>query len=153
MDAIVTRARALRGTAEVPGDKSISHRALILASLAEGTCRIEGLATGADVRSTASCLRALGVRIDDDGTVHGVGLHGLRAPEAPLDCGNSGTTMRLLAGVLAGSGVGGVLDGDDSLRGRPMARVLEPLRAMGAICSSVNGRAPLRFTPGARRSP
>ena len=150
MDAIVIRARELRGTATVPGDKSISHRALIFAALAEGPCRIDGLATGADVRSTAHCLRRLGVRIDDDGTVHGVGLHGLRAPAEPLDCGNSGTTMRLLAGVLAGSGVGGVLDGDESLRRRPMARVLEPLRAMGAICEGAGGRAPLTFAPGTR---
>ncbi len=148
MDAIVRAAAGMEGEATVPGDKSISHRALIFAALAEGPCRIEGLSTGADVRSTASCLRQLGVCIDADGTVHGVGLHGLRAPEAPLDCGNSGTTMRLLAGVLAGSGVGGTLDGDESLRRRPMARVLDPLRAMGAICEATDGRAPLHFAPG-----
>lgn len=148
MEAIVERARTLQGEAEVPGDKSISHRALIFTALAEGTCRLEGLADGADVRSTAACLRALGVRIDDDGTVHGVGLHGLRTPAEPLDCGNSGTTMRLLAGVLAGSGIGGALDGDASLRRRPMARVLDPLRAMGARCQGADGaRAPLHFTP------
>ncbi|WP_373047050.1 3-phosphoshikimate 1-carboxyvinyltransferase [Vulgatibacter sp.] len=148
MDAIVRAAAGMEGEATVPGDKSISHRALIFAALAQGRCRIEGLSTGADVRSTASCLRQLGVRIDADGTVHGVGLHGLRAPEAPLDCGNSGTTMRLLAGVLAGSGVGGTLDGDESLRRRPMARVIDPLRAMGAACETTDGRAPLHFAPG-----
>jgi len=153
VEAIVERAANLRGEAAVPGDKSISHRALILAAIAEGACRIEGLATGADVRSTASCLRALGVRIESDGdatVVHGAGLHGLRPPAGTLDCGNSGTTMRLLAGVLAGSGVGGVLDGDASLRRRPMGRVLDPLRAMGAEAAAVDGRAPLRIAPGAR---
>ena len=153
MKAVVATAGELRGITAVPGDKSISHRALIFAALAEGSCRIEGIARGADVLSTVACLRALGVRIDDDGeamVVHGVGLRGLRTPAAPLDCGNSGTTMRLLAGVLAGSGVGGTLTGDASLRGRPMRRVLDPLRAMSADCSGEDGHAPLHFAPGAR---
>lgn len=152
MEAIVHPAPSFRGEAAVPGDKSISHRALIFAALAEGICRIEGLATGADVRSTIRCLRDLGVRIETEGTaatVHGVGLHGLRPAPGPLDCGNSGTTMRLLAGVLAGSGVGGILDGDESLRRRPMDRVLDPLRAMGARCAATMGRAPLRIEPNA----
>lgn len=147
----------LHGTLRVPGDKSISHRALIFAALAEGRCRIENLSPGEDVRSTARCLVGLGVPIVRDGEaviVDGVGLAGLRTPAEPLDCGNSGTTMRLLAGVLAGSGAGGILDGDESLRRRPMKRVLAPLRAMGASCTGVRDekndeRAPLRFDRGA----
>ncbi len=136
-----------------PGDKSISHRALILAALGSGPCEVTNLAPGADVRSTASCLQALGahVRIDASAArVRGGGLSGLRAPEGPLDCGNSGTTMRLLCGVVAGSAVGGALDGDDSLRRRPMKRVLQPLRQMGALAQATSTAAgeetaPLRF--------
>lgn len=157
MRALIRRAARLTGSAQPPGDKSISHRALIFSALARGTCKVENLSPGEDVRSTAACLRQLGVRIDAEGsgaTVFGAGLEGLRSPAGVLDCGNSGTTMRLLAGVLAGANVGGVLDGDESLRGRPMKRVLQPLRQMGAVCQGtmdVKGeeRAPLRFEPGA----
>jgi len=118
----------------VPGDKSISHRALIFNAVAAGRARIENLATGEDVASTAVCLRALGVPVGADG-VEGVGLHGLKAPQGPLDCGNSGTTMRLLAGLLAGQPFETTLLGDASLTRRPMDRVSEPLAAMGARVS------------------
>jgi 3-phosphoshikimate 1-carboxyvinyltransferase len=122
----------------VPGDKSVSHRALLLAALADGESRLRGLLPGADCRSTAAALRALGVDLPDlpvDGReirVRGVGLRGLRPPSAPLDCGNSGTTARLLLGVLAGARVPAVLTGDASLRSRPMRRVTGPLETMGS---------------------
>ena len=121
----------LRGEISVPGDKSISHRALILNAVASGSARLENLATGDDVAATAACLRALGVRVGEDG-VEGVGLHGLKDPHRPLDCGNSGTTMRLLAGLLAGQPFEATLTGDESLSRRPMDRVADPLAAMGA---------------------
>ena len=125
-------------TVRVPGDKSISHRALLLAALAEGESRLEGVLPGADCQSTAEALRALGVEIPElpvDGApfrIRGVGISGLRAPEGPLDCGNSGTTARLLLGVLAGAGVPATLTGDASLLRRPMRRVTAPLDTMGA---------------------
>ncbi len=123
--------RRLRGTVSPPGDKSISHRALILNAVADGRAEIDNLGTGADIGSTAACLRSLGVEIGE-GVVHGVGLGGLRKPYGPLDCGNSGTTMRLLAGLLAGQPFESMLVGDESLARRPMDRVVEPLRKMGA---------------------
>lgn len=122
----------------VPGDKSLTQRALILASLAEGESRLKGLLHGGDAQSTAQALRDLGAEIPpipEDGSevrVVGLGLHGLRAPEDALDLGNSGTGARLLLGVLAGSDLSATLDGDSSLRSRPMARVTSPLEAMGA---------------------
>ena len=138
--------RSFRGAARIPGDKSISHRALLFNSLAHGSARIEGLLDSADVHSTAQCLRALGVDIEqEDGAirVHGRGGR-LKAPAGPLDCGNSGTTMRLLCGVLAGQEFDSVLVGDDSLQGRPMSRVTDPLRAMGA---RIGGREDGRLAP------
>ncbi|TME19129.1 MAG: 3-phosphoshikimate 1-carboxyvinyltransferase [Chloroflexi bacterium] len=123
--------RRLRGTVSPPGDKSISHRALLLNAVADGRAEIENLGTGADIGSTAACLHSLGVEIGE-GVVHGVGLGGLRKPSGPLDCGNSGTTMRLLAGLLAGQPFESMLVGDESLARRPMDRVVEPLRKMGA---------------------
>jgi 3-phosphoshikimate 1-carboxyvinyltransferase len=129
--ATVRRAKKLQGEVVLPGDKSISHRALMLGAIAGGGSTIRGLSRGADVGSTAACLRALGVEIGD-GEVAGVGMSGLRAPSGPLDCGNSGTTMRLLAGLLAAQGFESELTGDDSLKTRPMDRVVEPLRQMGA---------------------
>jgi 3-phosphoshikimate 1-carboxyvinyltransferase len=120
----------------VPGDKSISHRALILAALGSGTSRIRGLLRSADIASTAGVLRALGVSVPALDTpevvIEGVGLRGLRAPANDLDCGNSGTTTRLMAGVVAGAGLRGRFIGDASLSGRPMRRVAAPLEAMGA---------------------
>ena len=134
MIAAVKRARRLEGTVHVPGDKSISHRALILGALASGESTVKGLSTGADVESTASCLRQLGIAIED-GRIRGEGLRGLGAPDRPLDCGNSGTTMRLLAGVLAAQEFESELAGDESLSRRPMDRVVKPLLEMGAHAS------------------
>lgn len=134
MIATVRRARGLKGTVHVPGDKSISHRALILGALASGESTVSGLSAGADVESTASCLRQLGIGIED-GRIDGQGLRGLTAAAAPLDCGNSGTTMRLLAGVLAAQEFESELAGDESLSRRPMDRVVKPLLEMGAHAS------------------
>ncbi|HKW59383.1 MAG TPA: 3-phosphoshikimate 1-carboxyvinyltransferase [Candidatus Dormibacteraeota bacterium] len=146
MIATVRGARSLQGSIQVPGDKSISHRALILGSIAMGESHVRGLSTGADVESTAACMRALGVEVEGS-RIGGVGLSGLRAAKVPLDCGNSGTTMRLLAGLLAGQEFETVLVGDESLSRRPMDRVVVPLREMGAAASApplrVGGRTPL----------
>jgi 3-phosphoshikimate 1-carboxyvinyltransferase len=145
--------RPLRGRVRVPGDKSISHRALIFAALAEGTSTVRNLASGADVRATARVLDRLGVRIDrgDAVTVAGTGVDGWREAGDVLDCRNSGTSIRLLAGVLAGRPFLSVLSGDESLRSRPMARVVEPLRAMGATIDGRDDatRAPLAIRGGA----
>jgi len=148
--AAVSQAARLRGRVRVPADKSISHRALLLAAVAEGTSRLSRVSDGLDPRSTAACLRALGVTVDvgRDGevVVDSPGWAAWQAPGSALDCGNSGTTMRLLAGLLAGSALEATLDGDASLRGRPMGRVAEPLRAMGATVEGAGGgsTAPLR---------
>jgi 3-phosphoshikimate 1-carboxyvinyltransferase len=126
---------SVAGTVRVPGDKSISHRSLILASLAEGESRIRGILESDDVRSTAGVLRALGAplpALSGDMRVKGVGLRGLRAPRETLDCGNSGTTARLMAGVVAAHPFSALFEGDTSLSGRPMHRVAEPLTQMGA---------------------
>ncbi len=128
------------------GDKSISHRAAMIAALAEGVSRIENYSAAADCAATLSCLGQLGVEIEKDGkdlTVHGVGANGLREPVVDLDCANSGTTMRLLAGILAGQSFTSVLTGDESLRSRPMQRIIEPLEMMGAGLSSFDGWPPL----------
>lgn len=140
------RANGVKGRIVLPGDKSISHRAAILASIAEGHTEIENFAANADCLATVACMRELGVPIARSGsklTVTGVGKFGLRRPSAELDCENSGTTMRLLAGVLAGQDFETVLTGDGSLRRRPMGRVIGPLAEMGARIGSDEGRAPL----------
>ena len=147
--------RALGGVIEVPGDKSISHRAVMFAALADGASRIDGFLEGEDTRATASIFSAMGVDIEAPSPsrriVHGVGIDGLRAPPGPLDCGNSGTAMRLLAGLLAGQAFDTVLTGDASLSKRPMQRVMGPLRRMGALVESDDGeRPPLRITGGQR---
>ena len=138
---VVRPADRLRGALRLPGDKSISHRALMLAAIAAGESRIDGAGDGADVRSTAAICAKLGATVErtvDDATgnasyiVVSPGADGLREPAADLDCGNSGTSLRLLAGILAGLPFRSVLDGDDSLRRRPVARIIEPLRSMGA---------------------
>lgn len=149
----------LAGEVRIPGDKSIGHRALILGAIADGESRIRGLSSGEDVASTAGVLRGLGAEIGWETTggrvnarLFGCGLRGLRAPSEILDCGNSGTTMRLMAGLLAGQPFGAVLGGDASLRRRPMERVAEPLRAMGAtIGLSDRGTAPIELRGGALR--
>lgn len=143
----------LKGRIRVPGDKSISHRSVMLASVAEGVSRISGFLEGEDAIATMNVFRALGVRIEgpDGGnvTVHGVGPHGLRRPGAALDCGNAGTAMRLLAGLLAGQAFDCELTGDESLRRRPMKRVADPLNRMGArIETAEGGRPPLRVRGG-----
>ena len=141
----------------VPGDKSISHRALMLAALAHGKSRIRGILDSDDVRSTAACLSALGVSVgslDNDITIKGRGLRALRPPKQPLDCGNSGTTTRLLMGIIAGQQITAAMDGDASLRSRPMRRVTEPLTLMGARVEELGAedRLPLRITGGTLRS-
>jgi 3-phosphoshikimate 1-carboxyvinyltransferase len=161
--AVIRQARRLRGEFGLPGDKSISHRALMLATLAAGESRIAGAGDGADVRSTAAICAALGAAVeravdDESGNasyrIVSPGVDGLGQPRADLDCGNSGTSLRLFAGILAGLPFRSVLDGDHSLRRRPVARIIEPLRSMGAVLHArsddslppvtVVGRTPLR---------
>lgn len=140
--------KPLRGTLTVSGDKSISHRAVMLGSLATGTTEIESFLPGEDCLSTIRCFRSMGVQIEQNGSsvkVFGRGLRGLTAPAGILDCGNSGTTTRLLSGVLAAQHFNSVLSGDASIQRRPMKRIMIPLRAMGADITSVSGNdcAPL----------
>ncbi|HYE34535.1 3-phosphoshikimate 1-carboxyvinyltransferase [Methylocaldum sp.] len=143
----------LRGEARVPGDKSISHRSIMLGALAEGTTRVTGFLEAEDCLATMNAFRAMGVEIEgpENGRVciQGVGLHGLRAPKDPLYLGNSGTSMRLLCGLLAGQHFDSVLTGDVSLSRRPMKRVTEPLRSMGAVVETTEtGTAPLKIKAG-----
>ena len=143
---------ALRGDLRVPGDKSISHRAIMLGSIAKGITEVEGFLEGEDALATMNAFRAMGVKIEgpEGGRVrvHGVGKHGLRAPQVALYCGNSGTSMRLLSGLLAGQGFAVRLTGDASLSQRPMNRVALPLREMGArIDTNEGGRPPLDIHP------
>jgi 3-phosphoshikimate 1-carboxyvinyltransferase len=146
-------AARLTGSVILPGDKSISHRAAIIGALAEGGTRISNFASSADCASTLECVKALGasvVRKGSDVTIEGAGKQGLSVPNEDLDCGNSGTTARLLAGVLAGQPFESTLDGDGSLRGRPMNRVIKPLSLMGAEFDSETGTLPM-MVRGARR--
>jgi 3-phosphoshikimate 1-carboxyvinyltransferase len=143
--------KKIAGELKLPGDKSISHRAAIIAALAEGQTRIRNFATGADCRSTLNCLRQLGVEIIEQdnpfviAVIKGVGRQGFLAPGKPLDCGNSGTTFRLLAGALAGQEIEAALIGDESLSRRPMRRIIEPLAQMGAKIESNDGLPPLKI--------
>ncbi len=142
----------LTGQVRVPGDKSISHRSVMLGSIAEGTTQVRGFLEGEDAMATLAAMRALGVRIDGPSagelTIHGVGLQGLSKPARPLDLGNSGTSMRLFAGLLAGQPFATEMRGDASLMRRPMRRVTDPLALMGAsIHPTENGTAPLRIEP------
>lgn len=145
-------ARALMGSVRVPGDKSVSHRALMLGALAEGASHIRGFLEGEDTRATAAVLQQLGVRIetpaDGERVVHGVGLHGLKGTTQLLDCGNAGTGMRLLAGLLAGQAFDSTLIGDESLSRRPMRRVTDPLARMGAKIDTQDGLPPLQVRGG-----
>ncbi len=149
MNLLIHPTQALHGDVIVPGDKSISHRAAMFAALAEGQSRVRNFLPGGDCLATLGVLRGLGVKIEEnaptDLLIDGVGLHGLKEPAAPLDCINSGTTMRLMTGLLAGQGFFSVLHGSAQLSKRPMGRVVEPLRRMGAlIFGRENGRlAPL----------
>jgi 3-phosphoshikimate 1-carboxyvinyltransferase len=147
MDKHITTSKGLRGTVTVPGDKSISHRALMISALARGQSEIAGLLNAADPTSTRKCLAALGIQFDwssDVLRVHGRGLRGLQAPKSILDAGNSGTTIRLLSGILAGQPFSCGITGDDSLRSRPMNRIIEPLKLMGAHLEATSaGTAPL----------
>ena len=142
----------LKGTVSVPGDKSISHRGIMFGSIADGTTEIHNFLPGADCLATIRCFRALGIEIEQEGStviVHGKGLHGLSAPSHILDVGNSGTTTRLLSGILAGQPFESKLSGDESLNSRPMKRIIDPLTQMGADISSIlhNGCAPLYIAP------
>jgi len=153
VDYLVRPGGRLTGRIRVPGDKSISHRSVMLGSLAEGTTRVTGLLEGEDVLSTLGAFRAMGVRAEGPQqgnlVIHGVGLRGLTAPAHPLDMGNSGTAMRLMAGILAGQTFDSELIGDESLSKRPMKRVAEPLGAMGAVIATADGgRPPLRIKGG-----
>lgn len=144
----ITRITGLKGTLTVPGDKSISHRAIMFGSLAEGTTTIHGFLKGADCLSTIDCFRKMGISIEekeDTIYVHGKGLHGLHKPEETLDVGNSGTTTRLISGILAGQNFDTVLSGDASLNSRPMGRIMKPLSMMSADITSIHdtGCAPL----------
>ena len=138
---------ALNGELRVPGDKSVSHRSMMLSALADGRSHIRGFLEGEDTRATAAVLSQLGVRIETPAAgeriVHGVGLHGLKSSDQPLDCGNAGTGMRLLAGLLAGQAFDSTLVGDESLSKRPMRRVTDPLSQMGAAFDSRDGLPPL----------
>ncbi|KQL49309.1 3-phosphoshikimate 1-carboxyvinyltransferase [Brevibacillus choshinensis] len=147
----VRQANKINGTVKVPGDKSISHRAVMFGSLAEGTTTIEGFLTGADCLSTISCFRRMGIQIEQHGdkvTVEGKGWYGLQEPSERLDVGNSGTTIRLMSGIMSTQPFHVVMEGDESIAKRPMRRVIGPLRQMGA---KIDGRKDGEFTPLAIR--
>ena len=153
----VEPATGLRGDLRVPGDKSISHRALLLGALADGVSEIRGLGRSADTMSTAAAVRALGAGVeldldDDVIRVTGVGLRGLTPPAGPVDCGNAGTLMRLISGILVGQHGRFELIGDASLSGRPQERIARPLREMGASIETVDGHAPLTIVGGPLRA-
>jgi 3-phosphoshikimate 1-carboxyvinyltransferase len=146
IEQLITPARGIRGSIQLPGDKSISHRYALLAALAEGTTRITNFSTGADPGSSLGCAEALGATVTRtaDGAVEIIGTGGsLRSTGQPLDCGNSGSTMRMLAGILTPQSGSFTLIGDASLTRRPMERVRKPLAAMGAEISLSDGHAPM----------
>lgn len=156
MNMNITKSSGLRGELAIPGDKSISHRAIMFGALADGTTEITNFLQGADCLSTISCFQAMGVDIDnrtDRVLIHGVGLHGLKAPSQILDVGNSGTTTRLISGILAGQPFTSTLNGDASIQKRPMKRIIDPLTQMGADIRSLNdnGCAPLEIHGGSLR--
>ena len=152
----VRQVQAVRGEVRIPGDKSISHRALLLGALADGTSQARRWLLAGVTQAMLNCVRALGIQVDlqstgaglADLTVHGVGLHGWQAPHQPLYCGGSAATMRLLAGVLAGQRFTSILDGSQRLRQRPMSRIVDPLRQMGAQITTSKGYAPLTIDGG-----
>ena len=150
---IFTKVNSLKGEVSIPGDKSISHRAVMFGSLAEGTTEVTNFLQGADCLSTISCFRKLGIEIENTSQqilIHGKGLHGLTEPSDTLDTGNSGTTTRLISGILAGQRFTTILNGDASIQTRPMKRIMTPLSMMGADITSLkeNDCAPLRICGG-----
>jgi 3-phosphoshikimate 1-carboxyvinyltransferase len=156
MSQRISRAASVSGAITLPGDKSISHRYGMLASIAGGDSRIQNYSTGADCHSTLDAMRALGVAIEENGTevvIHGRGLDGLRAPAADLDAGNSGSTIRMLSGILAAQPFTTRIGGDESLSRRPMRRIMDPLSEMGATISARDGRFPPLEIQGARLRP
>lgn len=149
----LTNITGLKGEVTVPGDKSISHRCVMFGSIAKGITEVQNFLQGADCLATINCFRSLGIEIENNDTsvlIRGKGLHGLTAPSNLLDVGNSGTTTRLISGILAGQPFDSKISGDESLNSRPMKRIMEPLTRMGANISSIlrNGCAPLYITPG-----
>jgi len=151
MNLIIPQVVDLQGTRYIPGDKSISHRALMIGSIAEGVSEISCCSRAADPMSTLSCIRQLGLNIEDHGSeivIHGNGRYGLQASSKPLNAGNSGTTIRLISGILAGQHFSSVISGDSSLSQRPMKRIIDPLRLMGAkINGTDKNTAPIRIEP------
>ncbi|SMN11897.1 5-Enolpyruvylshikimate-3-phosphate synthase [uncultured Candidatus Thioglobus sp.] len=148
---IAQPSHSLLGAIKVPGDKSISHRSIMLGSLSEGITKVSGFLQGEDALSTLKAFQAMGVKIEREGdnvTIHGVGLHGLKEPSKPLDLGNSGTSMRLMSGILAAQKFDCELVGDVSLSKRPMGRIIDPLTDMGAVIESNEGKPPLKITGG-----
>lgn len=148
---IAKPATTLSGELKIPGDKSISHRCIMLGSLSQGITKVSGFLEGEDALSTLKAFQAMGVKIerkDDNVTIHGVGINGLKKPEKALDLGNSGTSMRLMSGILAAQAFDCELIGDESLSKRPMARVIKPLKEMGAEIESNDGKPPLKITGG-----
>jgi 3-phosphoshikimate 1-carboxyvinyltransferase len=145
MKITISPARSVSGSVLIPGDKSVSHRYAMLASIAEGVTKIQNYSTGADCQSTLGCMRALGIQIDkteNEVHVHGKGLHGLSAPSDTLDAGNSGSTIRMLSGILAAQPFVSRIAGDESLSRRPMARIMKPLAEMGATITAQDGKFP-----------
>jgi 3-phosphoshikimate 1-carboxyvinyltransferase len=156
VSVVVDPAASLRGDLAVPGDKSISHRALLLGAIAEGESSIMGLGISADTLATVAAVRSLGAEVELDGAsgrVAGAGLRGLRAPRKPIDCGNAGTLMRLLPGILAGQEGRFELVGDESLSRRPLERIADPLTQMGVVARTTEGHAPLVVEAGGELEP
>ncbi len=148
---IAKPATTLSGDLKVPGDKSISHRSIMLGSLASGTTKVTGFLEGEDALSTLKAFQAMGVNIERDGdnvVIHGVGINGLKKPSGPLNLGNSGTSIRLMSGILAAQGFDCEMVGDESLSKRPMGRVINPLTEMGAVIESNEGKPPLKIKGG-----
>jgi len=147
---IVSPGASLTGTVTVAGDKSVSHRAIMFGAIAEGTTRVKGFLPGEDCLATLKAMQSMGVQIDrvaeTEVVIHGVGMHGLKAPSGQIDLGNSGTAMRLMMGLLAGQSFDVEMTGDESLRSRPMERVAVPLRQMGAEISTTDGKPPVKLS-------
>ncbi len=147
----IKRTNGLKGRVSIPGDKSISHRSIMLGSIADGTTEVHNFLQGADCLSSIACFRQMGIDIENTGDIvriHGRGLHGLKRPKNTLDTGNSGTTTRLMSGILAGQNFDCTINGDVSIQSRPMKRIITPLSLMGASIESVRGNdcAPLKIT-------